>query len=207
MADSLGVALRRVLAWLPLTFLAWYLLAGPIASLVATFLQPVLRALSDGLIFRLESEGALIHAMIRLGGGQYGSLTVPPGRLAELILEGRPMIHGYGIPLFFALLLGLPRVPGKRLATLAAVSGLLALVAFGVAMGIGKSLLFDLDPAVSARLGLHQMQIDLIALGYQFGALILPAVVPLALWAGLHGQALLAMTRTGAAVDGIVRVS
>ncbi|TRX75360.1 exosortase H-associated membrane protein [Pseudomonas mangiferae] len=204
MPDGFTRSLRRVLLWLPLLFVAWYLLSPLVANLVAGLLHTPLRLLSDGLIFKLDADGALVHAVVRLGGGQYGSLTVPPGRLAELVLEGRPMIHGYGIPLFFALLLGLPRLPGRRLATLLAAGALLAVVVFGVALGFAKALFFDLDPAVAAGLRPGQWGLDLIALGYQFGTLVLPAVAPLALWAGLHGQALLDASHTAGAGDGIV---
>ncbi len=205
MPEGFSISLRRVLLWLPPMFVAWYLLSPLLASLVAGLLQMPLRLLSDGLIFKLEAEGALVHGVVRLSGGQYGSLTVPPGRLAELILDGRPMIHGYGIPLFFALLLGLPRLPGRRRATLLAIAALLLVVAFGVALGFGKAVLFDLDPAVSASLAPSPALREVIALGYQFGTLVLPAVGPLALWAWLHGQALLDPAYTSTTGGDIVK--
>ncbi|WP_419637792.1 exosortase H-associated membrane protein, partial [Thiolapillus sp.] len=38
-----------------------------------------------------------------------------------------------------------------------------------------KTLLFKLDPGLSSQLGFSSFQKELVALGYQFGYLILPA--------------------------------
>ncbi|WP_419641591.1 exosortase H-associated membrane protein [Thiolapillus sp.] len=51
-----------------------------------------------------------------------------------------------------------------------------------------KTLLFKLDPGLSSQLGFSSFQKELVALGYQFGYLILPAVTPLVLWIGFHQQ-------------------
>jgi uncharacterized membrane protein YjjP (DUF1212 family) len=59
---------------------------------------------------------------------------------------------------------------------------------WGVSLEILMTLLFKLDASMSSQLGFSAFQKELVALGYQFGYLILPAVTPLVLWIGFHQE-------------------
>ncbi|MES2821051.1 MAG: exosortase H-associated membrane protein [Pseudomonadota bacterium] len=190
-----GRLIRRMLAWLPLTYGLWYAMAPAVAMLLAGLLQPLLKLLSGGLVFAVEREGRLVQAVVRLGAGSYGELVVPAGRFAELLIEAQPMIYGYGVPLFVALVLAAGRRQVSWRAWLLSAGGLLSMLVFGVGMGLLKGLVFDLHPSISALLSVQPFQRELIALGYQLGFLMLPVVVPLIVWFVLYADLLVELTR------------
>ncbi|MET1078352.1 MAG: exosortase H-associated membrane protein [Pseudomonas sp.] len=187
--------IRRVLAWLPLTYGLWFLLAPAMAWLLAGLLQPLLVWISGELIFAVQHEGALVQAVVRLGGGTYGDLMVPAGRFAEVLIEVRPLLYGYGVPLFAALLLasGVGRLSWR--AWLGSLAGLLLMLLFGVGVGLLKALVFDLHPSIAAPWQLQSWSRELLALGYQLGLLMLPIVTPLSLWFVLFADQLVQLSR------------
>jgi hypothetical protein len=93
------------------------------------------------------------------------------------------MIYGYALPLFAGLVLATPltrRQCGQQIL----IGGVLIWLAqtFGVIAECLKSVGLDSGPAgleAIQRVGLHP---EVIALSYQFGYLILPALVPAGLW-------------------------
>jgi hypothetical protein len=105
-----------------------------------------------------------------------------PARLAYFDFPINPMIYGYSLPLFAGLVMATPLE--KRSRVLQILAGLLILwlvQSFGVIAEAFKTSGIDLKDggATMAKLG---YPLDLIALGYQFGYLILPPLVPAVLW-------------------------
>jgi len=102
-----------------------------------------------------------------------------PGRgKAELVVETDPAHYAYGLPLFLALLLASrsPHMVGR------AVAGYLILLVpqtFSLAFDILKQIMVAGNPA---SLGIAPWRMETIALGYQFGSLLLPTLAPIALW-------------------------
>lgn len=98
---------------------------------------------------------------------------------AVLIVEVDPAKHAYGLPLYLALLLA---SRSRRIVRRAAMGYciLLPLQAYGVLMDVLKEIIVTGGSPVT--LGISQWQLEAIALGYQFGSLILPALAPLILW-------------------------
>ena len=68
---------------------------------------------------------------------------------------------------------------------------LLPFIAWGTGFDILKHLAFTLGAQTAPYLDLTGIKRELIGWGYQFGYLILPGVVPLAIWIALHRQFLL----------------
>jgi hypothetical protein len=113
--------------------------------------------------------------------------SAPAGRVAELIFTINPLIYGYGLPLYSALVMAVPGSEWRKwLRWGSGVAILLTAQLFSVSMEILKSLLFDLGPEAARQLMLAPWQQELTALGYQFGYLILPAVLPIVLWIVQH---------------------
>src|SRR5690606_20936644 len=132
-------------------------------------------------ITQVESVGETIQAVVVLGAGSYKGLEVPAGQTAELLIQSRPMIFAYGMPVFLALAFAADsRCDISRNLLGLCVLLLLLVVAFGAGMDLVKSVFLSL-PADMGNTSLSRMQADLIALGYQFGVLILPLVVPVLL--------------------------
>lgn len=67
---------------------------------------------------------------------------------------------------------------------------LLPVPAWGLACEALKVLVFQMDPAVAEQMGTTPLTRELLALAYQLGYLILPAVTPILIWAALHRDCL-----------------
>ena len=114
---------------------------------------------------------------------------MPEGQKAELVFSVNSLVYCYSIPLDTALILATPDT--EKAKWIHWVTGFIILVltqSWGVSFDILKTLLFKLDISLSSQLGFSAFQKELVALGYQFGYLILPAVTPLVLWIGFHQE-------------------
>jgi len=107
------------------------------------------------------------------------AVDIPGKGQGELVAEADPAHHAYGLPLFLALLLasGSP-YPLRR--ALAGYVILLAPQAFSVTFDILKQII--VAGGNHELLGIARWQMESIALGYQFGTLLLPTLAPVALW-------------------------
>ena len=183
------------LLWLPLAFFLWFWFAAPlvwpviaIAKLVLLSAWPSLfTAVSQGADL-LDAQGhVLMHAgyLMQLSSGVLVN-AAPVGEAARFgFLEPvvNPMIYGYSLPLFAGLVLATPLTRRQRALQLAIGIPLIWLAqAFGVIAESLKSLGLDAGPAGAAAVARAGLPLELIALCYQFGYLILPALVPAALW-------------------------
>ena len=106
--------------------------------------------------------------------------VIAEGRRGELVLDGDAAQYSYGLPLFIALLLAsrsrhlLRRILGGYLL-------LLPFQAFSLVFFILKQVMVT-APNTGIPLGISPWQMEAIALCYQIGALLLPTVIPVALW-------------------------
>jgi hypothetical protein len=119
------------------------------------------------------SSGVLVNAAAPGAPAQFGFL--------EPVIN--PMIYGYALPLFAGLVLATPLTRMQRTRQII-LGGMLIWLAqtFGVIAECLKSVGLDSGPAgleAIQQAGLHP---EAIALSYQFGYLILPALVPTVLW-------------------------
>lgn len=171
-----------VFLWLPVTFAIWYFCGPLLAVLVASVLDLLLPQLTDGRISAVEPIGEMIQAVVVLGEGSYKGLEVPAGQSAELLIQSRPMIYAYGIPVFLALAFAADaRCDISRNILGMCIVALIAVAVFGAGMDVTKTIFLNLPVDVSRTSDISPLQASLIALGYQFGVLILPMVVPVLL--------------------------
>jgi hypothetical protein len=192
-------ALKAAL-WLPLSFVIWFwaapLWVWPAAALAKTVLLNFWPGLFSGLSQGadvLDAAGRVIgHAGYLLTLTTAITVTVPAsagsaGGVGVLEPTLNPMVYAYSLPLFCGLAMATPLSSARRWAELA-----IAFVVIWIAQSFGivaESLKFVAveagagGAAAIARAGLSP---SAIALAYQFAFLILPAVVPAALWIGLN---------------------
>ncbi|HRY14747.1 MAG: hypothetical protein KDJ31_17300 [Candidatus Competibacteraceae bacterium] len=109
------------------------------------------------------------------------------------------------MPLLLALVLVAPTEIGDKLyrAIMGSVVFMLIPV-WGIACDALKVLVFQMGPAVAAQMGTMPLTRELLALAYQLGYLILPAIAPMLIWATLHRDFLrqwLPQTRPGLSVS------
>ena len=187
----------KVLAWLPACFAAWYWTAVLWVWAPVQVARGVLRGLWPTLV-----------SGVTLGADQFGpgglsrghanylvqlattiKVGIPGAHGAVGVLEPtlNPLVYGYALPLFAALALATPLSQERRLA-----QGAVALVVIWITQSFGlvgdalKAIAFDSGPAGAAAAAQAGLDLNAIALAYQFGYLILPAIVPAALWLAMN---------------------
>lgn len=99
--------------------------------------------------------------------------------VAELVAEADPARYAYGLPLFLALLLA---ARSKRWWKKALIGYLLLLIpqTFSLVLEILRQIM--VAGGRPGALAVDQWQLEAIAIGYQAGSLLLPALAPVALW-------------------------
>jgi len=167
-----------VLAWLPAAFAVWYF-AAPILLWPAALLSDwVARLGFPDLVRAVEQTGASVAFLTTLKPGQAvagGIVTVDVNML----------LYSFGLPLFAALTLA-AREP-RRFRTLAiGCAVLLPAVVWGVVADFLKNVAITAPPQVASQTGFVSWQREAIALAFQFGSLILPAVAPAIVWVLMH---------------------
>jgi len=199
------------LLWLPFAFFLWFAFAG---QLVWPVVQIAKFALLHGWprVFLDVIQGAdeigrdgrlLAHRDFWMQVNTNVLYNAAPAgesaRLAYFDFTINPMIYGYCVPLFAGLVLATPLARRWRAAQICAGLVILWLVqSFGVVSEAFKTVGIDLKEgaATMAQLG---YPLDLIALCYQFGYLILPPLVPAVLWILFNRAFIEEITRYGRA--------
>ncbi len=149
-----------------------------------------------------EPVGALTGALLKWGAEDWvqavhqtpGEIEVETrievqsqGRRGDLVVEGSTSHFAYGLPIVWALLLaagGSGRWAGRWWRLGAAYVALWPAQAFSLSMDLLKRIAV-MAPGGLRTLNIDQWQLELIALGYQLGTLIVPTVVPILLWVWL----------------------
>jgi len=188
----------KALLWLPLSFVVWFVLAPLLVWPVGMAARAVLLALWPELFSGLVQGAQVVdHAGQVLGSSGYlFELTTKilvraddGGRVGLGVLETtlNPMIYGYALPLFSGLTLATPASIRRRAGQIAVAFAAIWLAqTFGVVAESLKVVAFQAGAPGQAAAGKAGLQPNVIALAYQFGYLILPALVPVALWVGFN---------------------
>jgi len=164
--------------WLPLGFFLWFKVATVLVYPLARLSEALLKlSLGDGFERIFQNVYLLeIDTLIPLD-------DLVNGQLAYLAWDINPMIYGYGIPLIFGLVMATPLTAWQRLRQLTLGYAVMMLVqAWGVFWEVHKDLHYSFTSVASLAPEASPFTINLAALCYQMGYLILPAVIPIACW-------------------------
>jgi hypothetical protein len=166
------------LAWLPVTFGAWYLLGPVLLWPVRLLVQLVARVGMGDLVQTIESGGSSLAFITTLRPGEGIGTGV-------VSVDVNMLVYAFGMPLFAALTIAAREAKWWR--TLAiGYAVMVPFVTWGVLADFLKSIAIAAPAAVASQTGFSGLQRELIAFAYQFGSLIMPAVVPAVLWVLLH---------------------
>ena len=170
----------KALLFLPFLLAAWYAAAGPIAFVPGKLALPIIRILSDGLTSMQLKDRTLVYT-IKLEM-PYRPRSTP--RVAADIEVGAAKFT-YGIALFLALALAARE--SRRPAGIAIGCAILLVTP---AIGIAFDALVQLGatPGMEPFLRWGGGTREGIALGYQVGTLLIPTLVPVAIWLVLVRQ-------------------
>ncbi len=187
--QALGINgfLGRIFLWLVPLFFFWYIAAGIVcypAIFLADFILPY--AL-PGIITALEPQGYLADIITTL------STKDASGRIGLMVIETNTLIYAYGLPLLMAMTLATNTSIFHKLDTL--TYGILILIAvhtWGICFDVLTTLVLKMGGGVFqqiiAKVPAYSDELirNGLALGYQLGSLILPAVVPIGFWVLRH---------------------
>ena len=179
--------LLHTLLWLVPMFVLWYALAPLLLMPVAGWAHFVLSHLFPHAIAAVEQQGTAVDIVTRFAMAATADGSAPPGTRGQLVFTINALKYAYGLPMLLALTLATPMAWSEKLYR-AVLGGLLLLPipVWGVACEALKTLVFDMDPAIALQMGTTPLTRELLALAYQLGYLILPAVTPILIWAALH---------------------
>jgi len=186
--SSLARLIIRVFAWLPVTFAVWYVTA-PILLWPAAFLAELIGRVTWADIIRgVEQARAELTFATTLKAGSAGAQG------GEIVVGVDLLLYSFGLPLYAALVLA-AKEPGWPRRLFAGYAVLMPFVAWGALADFLKSIAITMGPQIASQTGFVAWQREAIAFSYQFGALILPTVVPLVAWVVTH-RALLERLRS-----------
>ncbi len=200
----------KALLWLPLSFVIWFWLAPvwvlPAVQIAKHVLLVFWGDLFSGVVQGGELLDAAGHVVAR--ANYLVTLTtqvmvsVPPsadgpGGVGLLEPTLNPMVYAYALPLFAGLAMATPVSTRRRLLQFAIAFAVIWISqAFGIVAESLKVLAFDAGDSGAAAIAHAGLAPEMIALAYQFGYLVLPAVVPVALWIGLNRDFIELLTRS-----------
>jgi hypothetical protein len=169
----------KAIAWLPLAFAVWYFTAPVLLWPAKLLAQGIARAGLSDLVSSVDQSGATYTFTTTLKPG------AALGASGTIAVDVNALLYAFGLPLFVALVLA-AREPGwpRKLAIGYVV--IIPFVAWGVLADFLKNVAITASPLVASQTGFASWQRELIAFAFQFGSLILPTVVPAAVWVITH---------------------
>lgn len=173
-----GLFLLKAVAWFLVCLFAWYQLGGLLAVPVRLLTEAVVAGVFPAWAEGVEQAGSALTLLTGLE--VTGVAGVPEGQIAVLSPEVDVLKYGYGLPLLIALLLASNARPFFPKAALGAAM-LVPFQAWGVCFDWLKQAAIETGAAPFSPFAR-----ELIALGYQFGYLAMPALAPVILWVAMN---------------------
>lgn len=173
-----------VVVLFPLTFFIWYSTAAFHLAPVTLLAGKLLNLIAPDALMWLKLDGHTLVMATNFGRDVRGAVVSPPVDGNVLGFHANPLIYSYSLPLLAALLLATPG-KGRWLNLLWGMLLLLPAELFSMVFSVLKTLTFEVGTAFQVQQGLGQSTVDLIALGYQIGTLLVPMIMPLIIWVAL----------------------
>ena len=166
------------LAWLPLAFAVWYVLAPIILFPAEALVRGLVHAFFRGLVTSIESHGGVLSFLTTLRPGESRGGGV-------LSVDVNMLLYAFGLPLFVALTLAARQRPLWRPLVIGYFA-MMPFIAWGVLADFLKNVAITASPLVVTQANFGALARDIIVFAYQMGSLILPAVVPAVAWVLTH---------------------
>ena len=170
----------KIFLFLPLCYWGWYALAELATAVVVYWAEPLLQFLFPALIVGIEQIGYRVEVIAEV---TVAAQNVPKGMVAEIPIPVNPLKYSYGLPLALALILASPLNFAKTLRNvIISILVFLLIQVWGVCFESLKVLFLQTPVELLGNIRPPSWQLRIIALGYQLGSLILPAVAPVIIW-------------------------
>jgi hypothetical protein len=177
--SPLAGLIARIFAWLPATFAIWYFAAPILLAPAAFLIELAARSGLADIVRGVEQTSTELAFATTLKAGSAGAQG------GEIVVAVNLLLYSFGMPLYAALVLAAkePRWPRRLLVGYAV---LIPFVAWGALADFLQSIAITMGPQIASQTGFVAWQREAIAFSYQFGALILPTVVPVVAWVVTH---------------------
>jgi hypothetical protein len=166
------------LAWLPVMFAVWYFAAPVLLWPAQLIAEGVLKGAFGDLVRAIDAQGATVQIMSTLKPGQ----AVAGGTVS---VDVNMLLYAFGLPMYAALVLAAREPHWPRLLAIGYVV-MLPFIAWGVVADFLKNVAVTAGPLVTSQAGFSAAGREAIVFAFQFGSLILPTVVPAAVWVLTH---------------------
>lgn len=166
--------------WLPACFALWALGSSVLVALLVTAMDLLLPAALPYAVAAVERSGVVFEVVTTLQAAESAD-----GRIGVLEITGTPLVYAWCMALYAGLVMATPvsrRQWVKQL--LIGLPVLFLVVLWSSCFQVLQQLSFDAGPLGAAAMERAGLAPTAIALGYQFGYLILPPVMPIVLWVG-----------------------
>jgi len=178
--DPLWRFILATLFWLPVFFAFWYLLSPILLSPLVWLLKGLFAIIQPGLILQAGLDGAALHVITSL------PLEAPDGRVGQLSLDINALKYAYNLPLLMALLFAAQERDFSSTRLILCYVVLLPFQLWGISFELLMNLAFNAGSDVPVQLGLDGSLRHIIALSYQLGVLMLPAISAATIWVGMN---------------------
>lgn len=161
------------LLWLPICAACWYFVTPVYASLLALPVQGFVGYFSPGLVSAIETQQGVLAFVTNI------EVHPTPDETALLLPEVDSRLYTFGLPFFIALMLA------SRARAWALAAGALALVplqAWGIAFDFLSLVAIKMGPEIALQTNVLGAKREAVALAYQLGVLIFPALAPVVAW-------------------------
>jgi hypothetical protein len=174
----LSAFILAVLAWLPLMFAIWYFAAPLLLWPAVLAMQGICATALAHLVRAVEQVGSNVTftTVLRPGTGLAGGFVTVDVNL---------LLYSFGLPLLAALIVAARDTTWKRHLVIGYLV-LMPFIAWGGLADFLANIAITAGPAVASQTGFSTAQREMIAFAFQFGSLILPAIVPAVMWVLMH---------------------
>lgn len=161
-----------------MAFAVWYFAAPLLLWPAQVLAEAVLRWGFRDLVRSVDAQDAVVTVLTTLKPGQ----GIAGGAVS---VDVNMLLYSFGLPMFAALVLAAREPHWPRILAIGYVV-LLPVVAWGVVADFLKNIAITAGPMVASQTGFSPLQREAIAFAFQFGSLIVPTVVPAAVWVLTH---------------------
>ena len=183
---SLRAFIGLTLLFLGPAFALWYAFGSLQLAPVAWLADLILSWFYPRMIEAVELQGQDLDIVTRFMYTPPG-VELPAGTVAQYIISLNGLKYGYGFPLLLALICASPGRMLRKLGLLLLGFILIVLIqVWGISFEALIGLIFKSEQIIAQQMGSTALSREFIALGYQLGYLILPAVTPLIYWGLTH---------------------
>lgn len=176
----LGDLLILSLLWMLFGFMLWYYLSAFHGVPVRLAVESLLSSLLGDNFYNIvpnSDRHYLLQVQTKI------PFRFPDGSVESLGFLVNPLVYGYGLPLLFGLVMGSNSSAVRKLLTI--IMGyctVLLVQIWGVFWQALKMLAFNFGPEVQQLIFDTGVSATAIALCYQLGSLIFPALLPVIVW-------------------------